>query len=96
MAYLSEIEAALFLGLKVETVQYLSKTCPKKGDDRTLKSVGLMAVRRTTRPSSKPTARFERAVAAPQAGRAADDPESDPRRRQGRVAPRLRDLRPHG
>lgn len=41
MAYLSEIEAALFLGLKVETVQYLSKTCPKKGDDRTLKSVKL-------------------------------------------------------
>ncbi|MBR0860099.1 hypothetical protein [Bradyrhizobium liaoningense] len=41
MAYLSEIEAALFLGLKVETVQYLSKTCPKTGDNRTLKFVKL-------------------------------------------------------
>jgi DnaJ-class molecular chaperone len=39
MAYLSQIEAALFLGLKVETVEYLSKTCPKKGQQRTLKFV---------------------------------------------------------
>ncbi|MCJ2130630.1 hypothetical protein [Methylobacterium sp. E-045] len=38
MAYLSEIEPAL---LKVETIHYLSKICPKKGDDRTLKSVNL-------------------------------------------------------
>lgn len=35
MAYLSQIEAALFLGLTVETVEYLSKTCPKKGQQRT-------------------------------------------------------------
>jgi hypothetical protein len=41
MAYLSAIEAALFLGLKVETLQYLSKTCPKTGGDRTLKFVKL-------------------------------------------------------
>ena len=41
MAYLPEIEAALFLGLKVETLQYLSKTCPKKAGDRTLKFVKL-------------------------------------------------------
>ncbi|MDO8875198.1 MAG: hypothetical protein Q7V40_03720, partial [Pseudolabrys sp.] len=39
MAYLSQIEAALFLGLKVETVEYLSMTCPKKGQQRTLKFV---------------------------------------------------------
>jgi DnaJ-class molecular chaperone len=39
MAFLSPIEAALFLGLKVETVEYLSRTCPKKGQQRTLKFV---------------------------------------------------------
>ncbi|HZR73455.1 hypothetical protein [Bradyrhizobium sp.] len=39
MAYLSQIEAALFLGLKVETVAYLSKTCPKTGETRKLKFV---------------------------------------------------------
>lgn len=39
MAYLSQIEAALFLGLKVETIEYLSKSCPKKHQQRTLKFV---------------------------------------------------------
>jgi hypothetical protein len=36
MPYLSQIEAAQFLGLRVETVEYLSKTCPKTGETRTL------------------------------------------------------------
>jgi DnaJ-class molecular chaperone len=39
MAYLSQIEAALFLGLKVETVEYLATTCPKKDQQRTLKFI---------------------------------------------------------
>lgn len=39
MAYLSQIEAALLLGLKVETVEQLSKACPKLGETRTLKFV---------------------------------------------------------
>ena len=39
MPLLSQIEAALFLGLRVETVEYLTKNCPKKGEARTLKFV---------------------------------------------------------
>jgi DnaJ-class molecular chaperone len=39
MAFLTQIEAALFLGLRLETVEYLSMTCPKKGQQRTLKFV---------------------------------------------------------
>ena len=36
MAFLPLIDAAVHLGLKVETIQYLMKTCPKKGETRML------------------------------------------------------------
>ncbi|MBY5340418.1 hypothetical protein E0H35_30465 [Rhizobium leguminosarum bv. viciae] len=36
MAYLSLIDAAMHLGLRVETVQYLIKHCPKPGESRKL------------------------------------------------------------
>ena len=56
MAYLPEIAAALFLGQKVETLQCLSNTCPKKGDDRTLKFVKLDGKRPPTSLSTVPPA----------------------------------------
>ena len=36
MAYLSLIEAAMHLGLRVETIEYLTKYCPKQGQKRKL------------------------------------------------------------
>ena len=39
MALKSLVEAALFLGLRVETLEYLVENCPKQGEDRKLKSV---------------------------------------------------------
>ncbi|RWL19653.1 MAG: hypothetical protein EOR57_13725 [Mesorhizobium sp.] len=39
MAYLSLIDAAVHLGLRVETVEYLTKNCPKPGESRKLKFV---------------------------------------------------------
>jgi DnaJ-class molecular chaperone len=39
MALLTLIEAALHLGLRVETLEYLTKQCPKPGESRKLKSV---------------------------------------------------------
>jgi hypothetical protein len=39
MPLLTPIEAALFLGLKVETIEYLTKNCPKTGETRKIKSV---------------------------------------------------------
>jgi hypothetical protein len=39
MALLPLIDAAVYLGLRVETVEYLTKHCPKRGEMRKLKSV---------------------------------------------------------
>jgi hypothetical protein len=39
MALLSRIDAALYLGLRVETLDYLVKNCPKSGENKTLKFV---------------------------------------------------------
>jgi len=39
MALLSLIDAALHLGLRVETLEYLTSYCPKSGESRKLKSV---------------------------------------------------------
>jgi hypothetical protein len=39
MAYLSLIDAAMHLGMRVETVEYLTKNCPKPGESRKLKFV---------------------------------------------------------
>ena len=39
MAFKSPIEAAMMLGLRVETLDYLTKHCPKSGEDRKLKAV---------------------------------------------------------
>jgi hypothetical protein len=39
MALLSPVDAALHLGLRVETLDYLTRNCPKSGETRKLKSV---------------------------------------------------------